>query len=564
LPDRLRDLIVDSAEGNPFYAEELVQMLIDEDVITTVGAAGDETWHVDLARLGGVKVPPALTGILQARLDGLPADERAVLQRAAVVGRMFWDSAVTELMADKADLARVNGLLADARARELVFRREQSAFSGCAEYSFKHAILRDVTYETVLLKLRRKYHAQVAAWLETQAADRQAEYLGVIAGHYELAGEGYKAAQYLHRWGAENMAISAYASAEDAFERGLGVLPLTSSDSREAPDASLTSLRLALLIGLGQAKARMGDLAPATEQLKLAVGLARERAMSHAEAEALVYLGIIAREQGRYREAVENLQPALVLAEASGDRTIEALARRELSVVAYHRGEYDRATAWAEEARSLYEELGHRSGLAGTLNLLGVIEQMQTGHLDQATEYYEQALRLAKETGDRRMLVSVLNNLGDTDHTRGLYDAARARFEECRTILEEIGERPTMAIVLFNLADLHANLGQDDLAQGYIRESIDYGQAAGMTAWCLYDLIIQARLDRRAGRFVRAAELLGLVRNHPSGDQQAFDMLAPDLDALRQDLSEADLEAAVVRGASLDLGQVLQSLRSGP
>lgn len=79
-------------------------------------------------------------------------------------------------------------LLGKLRERELVFQREQSAFAEACEYTFKHDILRDVTYEAVLVNLRRRYHAQVVDWQEEHAGERLGEYLGLIAGHCELAG----------------------------------------------------------------------------------------------------------------------------------------------------------------------------------------------------------------------------------------------------------------------------------------------------------------------------------------------------------------------------------------
>ena len=154
LPAALRELIVDNADGNPFYAEELIKMLIDDRVILVAaasrrrpawrrvdpgraGSAGDgqSTWQVDLARLGQVTVPPTLAGILLARLDGLPAEERAVLQRASVVGRLFWDELVSELAADAVEPEAVSHLLArGARARDgipsrlLTLRRQRRVY----------------------------------------------------------------------------------------------------------------------------------------------------------------------------------------------------------------------------------------------------------------------------------------------------------------------------------------------------------------------------------------------------------------------------------------------------
>jgi ABC-type oligopeptide transport system substrate-binding subunit len=222
IPDMLCNLIIAGAEGNPFYVEELIKMLIDDNVIYD----NDGQWCVELERLKETRVPPTLAGVIQARLDSLPADERVVLQRASVVGRLFWDMAVAELAVDKSD--RINKqelipLLESVRGRELVFRREYSTFANTDEYIFKHTLLRDVTYGTVLLKLRKVYHHQVAAWLEAAAGDRLGEYLGLIASHYELAGDQDRAVDYLLRTGDRAMTGYAHQEAIDAYQRALKI-----------------------------------------------------------------------------------------------------------------------------------------------------------------------------------------------------------------------------------------------------------------------------------------------------------------------------------------------------
>jgi ABC-type oligopeptide transport system substrate-binding subunit/class 3 adenylate cyclase len=242
VPHQLRSLIVEGAEGNPFFMEELVKMLIDDGVIQD----GETKWQVNLDGLEQIRIPPTLAGVIQARLDSLPVEERAVLQRASVVGKLFWDMAVAELMAEKGDKIekeRLMSVLDSVRARELVFRREYSTFAETEEYIFKHTLLRDVTYETVLLKLRKVYHKQVAAWLETAAGDRLGEYLGLIASHYELAGDQAKAVDYLLRTGDRARIAYAHHEAIDAYQRALAI----QQEQEDLSGAARTLMRLGLV-----------------------------------------------------------------------------------------------------------------------------------------------------------------------------------------------------------------------------------------------------------------------------------------------------------------------------
>jgi predicted ATPase len=154
VPETLSELVVAGAEGNPFFVEELIKMLVEDGVIVK----GEDAWCVEPSRLSEVRVPPTLRGVLQARLDRLPMEDRSILQQASVVGRLFWDRAVVrinESAAGGVQEGEVLDALSDLRGREMVFQRETTAFSGAEEYVFKHSVLREVTYKSLLKRLRR-------------------------------------------------------------------------------------------------------------------------------------------------------------------------------------------------------------------------------------------------------------------------------------------------------------------------------------------------------------------------------------------------------------------------
>lgn len=204
IPHVLRELVVSASEGNPFYLEELIKMLIDQKVILPAA----DHWLIDSSRLVEVRVPPTLTGVLQARLDSLSPWERIVLQRASIIGREFWDGAL--LLFARAAAGRgetgegeTRAALEALRRKELIYRREASAFTGTCEYVFKHALLRNVTYENVLKRERRRLHQETARWLIEQSGERVEEYVAVIAEHYELAGEPARAAEWYGRAGGQ-------------------------------------------------------------------------------------------------------------------------------------------------------------------------------------------------------------------------------------------------------------------------------------------------------------------------------------------------------------------------
>ena len=229
LPPGLRELVAGGAEGNPFFIEETIKMLIDEKVIVP----GPEQWRIEPTRLAVTKIPPTLTGVLQARVDGLTATERAVLQRASVVGRTFWDSAIRHLSGSAEGAGAGAGLAPEAiqkallglRQKELVFQRETSAFSGTVEYIFKHHLMRKFVYDNVLRKVRRAYHGQTAAWLIAQSRERAMELAGLVAAHFEHAQCRREASEWYGTAGYQAARGYAPASAIDCFQKALALLP---------------------------------------------------------------------------------------------------------------------------------------------------------------------------------------------------------------------------------------------------------------------------------------------------------------------------------------------------
>jgi oligopeptide transport system substrate-binding protein len=225
--------VVAGAEGNPFFVEELIKMLVEDGVIVK----GEDRWRVEPSRLSEVRVPPTLRGVLQARLDRLPIEDRTVLQQASVVGRLFWDRAVvriSESAAEDVQEAEVLNTLSALRGREMVFQRETTAFAGSREYVFKHAVLREVTYRGLLKRLRRVYHGLVADWLMEQGGERASEYTGLIADHLELAKRTGEATDYLLEAGDRARGLYAHQEAIGAYERALALLKEQGDHERAA------------------------------------------------------------------------------------------------------------------------------------------------------------------------------------------------------------------------------------------------------------------------------------------------------------------------------------------
>ncbi|HEY7283653.1 MAG TPA: AAA family ATPase [Actinomycetota bacterium] len=179
LPPEVLRTVVDRAEGNPLFTEELVRSFMDLGIIRLVG--GTNRW--ELARPPtDFELPRSIHGLIATRLDSLPVEEKAVIQDASVIGRIFWNGTVARL--SERDPAEVRSLLSRLRVKELVIPREPSAFTGEQECAFRHALIRDVAYDSLPKAARAEKHAEVARWAERQSGERAPEFAELLATHY--------------------------------------------------------------------------------------------------------------------------------------------------------------------------------------------------------------------------------------------------------------------------------------------------------------------------------------------------------------------------------------------
>ena len=180
LPPDLHARIVERTGGNPFFVEEILRHLIDQGRI----ARTPDGWRAEPG-LTAVEIPDTVQAVLAARVDLLGPDEKRALQAAAVVGRVFWPEPVGRSL--DAAPARVDELLRGLESRDLVLARLGTSMAGQPEFIFKHALVRDVAYESIPKRDRAMAHLQAARWIEETAGERRLEVVELLAHHYTAA-----------------------------------------------------------------------------------------------------------------------------------------------------------------------------------------------------------------------------------------------------------------------------------------------------------------------------------------------------------------------------------------
>jgi serine/threonine protein kinase/tetratricopeptide (TPR) repeat protein len=549
VPTALRDLVVDRADGNPFYIEELIKALIDDRVILK----GEETWSVDGTRLSSVRVPATLTGVLQSRLDTLPAPLHQLLQRASVVGRIFWDAAVVRMSQEAAGLkpGEVAAMLEELRDREMVLQREESGFAGTVEYVFRHAILRDVTYETVVPRQRRTLHRLVGDWLIEVGGERAGEHTLLVAEHYTRAEETALAAEQLRVAGERALNLAAFDEAATLFQRAREMLA--------APEHA--AARLGIEILRADIESRRGLHARALEILHPALEEARRLGDDGLQSTLLGQLGRIAMWQHDAPTSERYLREALAIARKRGDRPTLVFTLRQLGNLGYRTNTAD-SRRWLEESVELAREIGDRQGEATGTNSLGNLFGYEEDYAG-AADCYRRSLEIAGEIGNRYMEGMARTNLGFV--LRELGDLAAAEREAKRALAQnrETGVLPLVAAGELNLGDICVITGRNDEARRHLLASA--AAAREVQEPISFLALLFGILKIRGGERATGLAWIGFARAHEKEyEREVARDIRRHAAEIRGDLDDAAFEAALGAGEALSLEDIIaQAEREG-
>jgi len=412
--------------------------------------------------------------VLQARLDGLPAAEKSILQKAAVIGRIFWRG-VLETLDD--DGTAVEEALARLTGRELVYHRSDSAFSGDDEYIFKHALLWEATYNTVLKPARQHYHRQAADWLAmmTEASGRIHEHAVLIGEHYAQGGESKQAADWFTKAGKRAKDQGTHSEAYDFFSRAILLIP---DENRVSRWQALVG-RSEVLGILGRVEARAADDA-------ILLVLAHEAGDDNWLAEAYYRAGYHLAISGEDREALKMYETALASAERAGNKKLETLILGTKTISLTRLGEIEAASASAEEALSRARALEDAPTLARTITNVALFHA-EIGNIGRALELLEQQVGLTRMLGDRFGESIGLNNLGYNFLILGQYQKGLEILQQSLALTTAIGAKRISAYNRLNQALAHWRLGNGQAARPILAQAIadmaavedNFGQAAG-------------------------------------------------------------------------------------
>ena len=496
----LKRLIIEKTEGNPFFMEETVQVLFDEDTLVRDGGA------VKLTRsLAELKIPPTVQAILAARIDRLPQDAKDLLQTLAVIGRAFPLSLIRAVVSIPDDKTR--RLLDDLQLGEFIY--EQPAIAD-SEYIFKHALTQEVSYNSVLMERRRQLHGRIGAALEGIYANSIDDHVDELAHHYSGSGSAMKALEYYERAGRQAAQRAAYTEAVRDLSAAVELLK-TQPENPERDQRELglqTGLGPLLMITKGWAAAETGRVYLRAHELAQTRGSAAQHFASILGLFGITFVGGRLRAAQEWEAQIlnftkEHREPAFML-EAEHTRWSTAFTLGNLVEAQSH---IEKGLALCRQLdRSRVEPTAHDPAVCG-LSWSALAWWLQ-GFPDSARRDMDKSLSVAREVRHLPTVAYALKNKAQLHQTMRELDAALELADATIAISEQEGFPYYLTSAQIIRGWALAEIGQVEPGLRQMRDGLAALTATGVGLWLTNSLATLAEACGTAGQISEGLDAL--------------------------------------------------------
>jgi len=558
LPTQIRHLISQHAEGNPFFVEEIVRTLIDRGLV--IQDSDGKHWHADPSlETSNIGLPDNLRGLLMSRIDSLQEDERYTLQLAAVIGRRFNYQVLNELagngfrsMPPHSDLSSSDSSSLDHSLENLqkaqliqeVMRLPEH------EFTFRHTLIQEAAYGTILIKNRREFHLRVAEVSENLYRDNLEEQSALLEHHFYEAGDdraleyAIKAGDHAFRWYANTEAIAHYDRALEIIKRAapdsLKSVPSLTLYTRRGRAYELNShfgkalanyedmeqyaskqadrsMELAALMSQAQIRSTPNELFSLEEGEILSergLRLAKELQDQLAEAKILWIQMNLYRLMDKNLKAIAIGERSLaILRELSSETQTTVAAREQLAYILndiYHASSVTQsveiALGYLEEARLLWQDLDNKPMLADNLATAS-LAYLSIGDLNKSLDFSEKAYQLSKSIDNIWGMSYSRYGVGMVYWERGDIDYTIRLTEETIALGEQADFAVVQAMNRWFLVWIYGALG--DFDKGFaIGDEVLAQTKAFSPLWLRYSPPLLAELYILKGDLVKAEELI--------------------------------------------------------
>jgi len=527
LPDDLRRRILTRAGGNPLYLEALARSLVETDALRQEGGF----WR--LARhAADVQVPETIEGVIRSRIDDLPSDQRRLLQEATVLGQSF----ELRLLSAYASAARNLDEVLSALVRADLLIEDGETIR------FRHNLVRDVAYESLLMRSREELHRHAAETIQQLYKDRLAEFVPMLAEHYDRAADFDRALPYLRE--SADRATAMFAHAEAARLHGKVLESLRRIGADPLDQAAVCEL-------LAPAEAAHGNFDGALEHWRWAADVYEKHGEARTLADVRRAMGVALFARGELSTARESFDVALRLLQDLPNGPQHAELYQELARLAFHLGDAAGAAEWARRAHEITESVGAMraacdaectlglalarqgdltAGIAAveaaldkalTLNLPAVAGRAYINLAvlysatdpSRASEVGDRGLEMARRVGDAVCASWLHATLASSYHAcSGDYEGAVEHAERSITLDRQLGLRSHLPVPMIVLAQVQQCHGNANGAERTYLEALDLARELDdpQILFPCYDglatLYLEQGDEQRAGEFMTRSQ----------------------------------------------------------
>jgi adenylate cyclase len=534
-PAELANRLIQRAEGNPFYLDEVLNFVHDQGI----NLQDPQSWEK-------IELPTSLHSLILSRIDRLSESQKTTLKLASVIGRLFPATAVWGV-SNAADRTLVATDLEALAERDLIAldRPEPELV-----YLFKHVVTQEVTYESLPHATRSRLHTEIGLFLEELYSDSLQQNLDILAFHFDRSTNLGKKTHYLQKAGEAAQAHYANAVAISYYDR---VLPLLG-------DPEL----LQVLLKLGKVHELIGDWKRAGACYQQAFEAAQRQGDQRGQASCQAATGDLLRKQGLFAEATDWLAIARTAFEDIGDQAGVGQTLHTAGTVAAMQGNYDEAQRCYHQSLAIRKKLSDQQQTASLLSNLGIIARFQ-GDYPTARLLMEQSLEIRRNLGDRWAIANSLNNLGVVLRDLGDYPLARSMLEESLGLNRQVGDRWAIANTLSSLGEVCIDQQDWAAVRGFLEESVRINSDLGdrtAVAFIIECFAVMAAAQGKADVALRLAAAAAAQRTTLGSPLSPAEQSRLDysLASAKQALSEADQNRLAEEGAQRPWEQVVASV----
>jgi predicted ATPase/class 3 adenylate cyclase len=532
LPQPFVRFICDKADGNPLFIEELTRALQERGLLI------HDHGHLRLAGDAALEWPATIQDIIHARVDWLDEPVKETLRLAAVIGREFEFRLLARVSSRAPEIA---GHLEALKRLDVI---HEARFFPQLEYRFKHAVIQDVVYKSLLASRRHALHGIVGRGLEDLYADQLEDQAVVLAHHYSDSDQPDHAIKYALLAGDRAARLYANAEAASYYDQALALArALTASSERQR-----------IQIDACLKRAQVGTTREALEQdrdnLEQARTLAQTLEDAPRLARVLYWLGRLAYVRGAFQVATGFAEQSLAIADRLGDEDLAAAPVNLMGRSCYLTAEYARASALLVRSVEQMRALGNTTEEATAAGFAGVA-LAALGNFEQALRYANHGLHLAEGLGNPFVQAAAYNYRAVAYGHQGAGAEAIADCQEARRVAERAGDRFRIYLLQFYEGQAYLMIDDPRRARELLESSIALAKELGTTTLLAW------------GQGLLASALLALGEDSPVPAlcEEAIRLAEDTRDRLANALAHRTLAEALARLASADVDRVERSLR---